>query len=248
MKIFIDPGHGGSDRANKGPTGYVEADGNLDMALRLQKLLAPYHEVRLARTTDQTVSLDQRSKMANDWGADLMISIHSNAGPAAAAGIETFRTARNQWGTEAAAKAKEFAEAIQAEMIRKTGRKDRGVKTRSGSTGLDFYSILRKTKAPALIIEAGFHSNPEEERLLLTPVYRQQIAEAIAAGVAKVAGGGETVSKTNQVDIYIKGKPIQVASVLQDGMSLVHIRPILEALGHTVDWIDGAVRVDEGKP
>ncbi len=65
-RIFIDPGHGGSDRANRGPTGYVEADGALDIALRLRsKLQALGFIVGMSRDKDVTVSLTQRGKMAH---------------------------------------------------------------------------------------------------------------------------------------------------------------------------------------
>lgn len=57
-RIFIDPGHGGSDRYNRGPTGYVEADGALDIALKLRnKLQSIGFDVGMTRDKDTTVAL-----------------------------------------------------------------------------------------------------------------------------------------------------------------------------------------------
>jgi len=79
-------------------------------------------------------------------------------------------------------------------LCKETGRKNRGIKTRLvGATGspiqgMDYYAILRRTGCPAIIVEAGFHTNPEEEALLKTPEFRQKIAEAIAKGTLYYAG------------------------------------------------------------
>src|SRR5690625_967948 len=81
-KIFIDPGHGGSDPGAVG-NGLREKDLTLDIAKRIQKYLNDNYTgftIKLSRTTDKTLSLAQRTKMANDWKADYFLSIHINAG------------------------------------------------------------------------------------------------------------------------------------------------------------------------
>src|SRR4030042_1680978 len=81
IKIFIDPGHGGSDRKNKSIMGnIVEADVNLKVALYLKEFLEEAGIiVSMSRTEDETVELDARSTMANNSSADIFISIHHNA-------------------------------------------------------------------------------------------------------------------------------------------------------------------------
>ena len=80
MKIFIDAGHGGSNPGAVGPNGLKEADVNLDVALRLGRLLSSRnYEVRYSRTSDINVGLRERAMLANQWGADYFISIHCNS-------------------------------------------------------------------------------------------------------------------------------------------------------------------------
>ncbi|MEW5920497.1 MAG: N-acetylmuramoyl-L-alanine amidase [Bacillota bacterium] len=203
MKVFIDPGHGGKDRANRGPAGYVEADGVLDMAKRLRLILetVPGMNVKMSREADETVALYDRPKMANAWGADIFISIHTNAGPPAAHGIETFHSLQGEWGSKSSSDARRLAGLVQQELVKATGLSDRGIKTRLVTTGgspiqgMDFYAVIRRTKCPAIITEVGFHSNPREEALLKTDSFRQKAAEAIASGVKKYYGIKEDAEK-----------------------------------------------------
>jgi N-acetylmuramoyl-L-alanine amidase len=59
-------------------------------------------------------------------------------------------------------------------MLRKTGRKDRGVRRAR------FMTVLRDQHRPAVLLEGGYLSNPEEAKLIATPEYRQKLAEAVA--------------------------------------------------------------------
>ena len=78
MKIFIDPGHGGTDPGASGH-GLKEKNVVLDLALALAKQLEAYNcQIKLARDKDVTLSLSDRTKAANDWGADFYFSIHIN--------------------------------------------------------------------------------------------------------------------------------------------------------------------------
>ena len=91
-RIVIDPGHGGHDPGAKGKS-ITEAELVLDVALRLEKLLqkVPGIEVMLTRRTDEFVSLQERTAIANREGADLFLSIHANASAnSAARGVETY--------------------------------------------------------------------------------------------------------------------------------------------------------------
>ncbi|MCS7214749.1 MAG: N-acetylmuramoyl-L-alanine amidase [Thermodesulfovibrio sp.] len=92
-KIVIDPGHGGKDPGAIGPTGLKEKDVTLDIALKLRDILKndPLFDVVLTRDKDVFIPLNERTEIANRVGADLFISIHTNASPnSMARGIETY--------------------------------------------------------------------------------------------------------------------------------------------------------------
>ena len=191
MKIVLNPGHGGKYRSNVGPTGYVEADGVLDIGLRLKALLQAHSTatVYMTRETDKTLELYERAALANKWNGDLYISLHTNAGVKTAQGAEIYHTKRNEWGTKDAAEAKRVAAIVQKHVVAKTGMVDRGIKTRTVTSkgspiyGMDYYADIRLVNMPALLMETGFHSNPEEEAKLKTGSFRQLIAEGILEGL-----------------------------------------------------------------
>lgn len=93
-RIVIDPGHGGHDTGTVGPTGLMEKDLCLDVALRLSKIIQqklPGADVVLTRTDDTFVPLEERTNIANESKADLFISIHANSSQDhAARGFETY--------------------------------------------------------------------------------------------------------------------------------------------------------------
>src|SRR5690606_33324558 len=91
MNLMLDPGHGGHDPGAVAH-GLREKDLTLDIAQRIRHMLeAEYEgvEVRLTRESDTDVSLSQRARMANQWGADFFLSIHVNAG--GGTGWESYR-------------------------------------------------------------------------------------------------------------------------------------------------------------
>src|SRR5690606_10082666 len=82
MFIAVDPGHGGEDRSTRGPTDLREADANLYIALHLRDLLQQAGaRVMMTRTTDMTVPLNDRPRMAADSNAHVLLSVHNNAFP-----------------------------------------------------------------------------------------------------------------------------------------------------------------------
>jgi|GEM_PF-1488252 len=181
--VCIDPGHGGEDRTNRGPTGYVEADGVLDIAMKVRNILKDYPvDVIMTREKDETVSLAERVTMANKANADIFVSIHTNAaGTPAAEGIETYHSIFSNIGEGG----HKLAMCIQEEVCRATNRKSRGIKTRKGSDGRDYYYVIRRTRMPAVIVECGFHTNPVEEHLLKSDGFRLLCAQGIARGILR---------------------------------------------------------------
>jgi N-acetylmuramoyl-L-alanine amidase len=92
--IVIDPGHGGHDTGAVGPTGLMEKDLCLDVALRFGHIIKqrlPGTEVVFTRTDDTFIPLEKRTSIANEKKADLFLSIHANSSPYdAARGVETY--------------------------------------------------------------------------------------------------------------------------------------------------------------
>lgn len=170
--IVIDAGHGGRDpgAVNKNKYEKVAA---LAIAKKVgAKLKEKGCSVKYTRNCDKFVTLAERCKFSNDYIADAFISIHLNsAANKEATGIETWRY------TNVGTKTKELAKEVQTQLIAATGARDRGVKTST-----TFY-VLKHTKAPAILIEAGFISNDDEAKLLFASKYQDKIAQAIADGV-----------------------------------------------------------------
>jgi N-acetylmuramoyl-L-alanine amidase len=93
-RIVIDPGHGGHDTGTIGPTGLMEKDLCLDVAVRLGKLIErklPSAEIVYTRQDDRYVGLERRTSIANEAKADLFVSIHANSSDdTKVSGIETY--------------------------------------------------------------------------------------------------------------------------------------------------------------
>lgn len=185
MRVCLDPGHGGKDRANRGPTGYVEADGVLDIALKVRVLLKPYPiEVVLIRDRDITLEPKKRVAVVNKTNADIVVSIHTDAGPPEAHGTTTFHSIFSPPGKLG----NKLATLIQENVVKEAGTYNRGVRTRKGRSGRDYYYIIRETKMTAVIVECAFHTNPREEQLLKTDEFRWKCARGIAKGIVAYFG------------------------------------------------------------
>jgi N-acetylmuramoyl-L-alanine amidase len=184
MKIVIDAGHGPETPGKRSPDGSLrEYQFNSAVARYVaDALLHEYEGVEILMTHDDSrdVPLKERTDRANAWKADLFVSIHANAAGDgvnwhSAQGIETYVY------TSRPAPAVALANAVQRQLIRATGRPDRGVKSAN-------FHVLRETKMTAILVECGFMTNREECELLKSDSYRRKCAEAIVAGIAETYG------------------------------------------------------------
>lgn len=226
MRVCLDPGHGGTDRANRGPTGYVEADGVLDIALRVRALLqAAGLEVVMTRDKDVSVTLAARMAFAAAQGSDLFVSIHTDAwSDPGARGCTVFCSVRPD-------RSRDLAEAIE-QGLRQAGRPSRGVKTRVQGNGRDYYHVIRESKVPSVLVECAFHTNPAEEALLKTADFRQLLAAAIASGIKAFVGP----QAPEVIPILLDGKLLPVTGRLFGDVTYAPVRALAEALGLTVAW------------
>ena len=166
IRVVIDPGHGGEDRWNRGPTSYIEADGVLRIAKFLKEELenTGHFEVKLTREHDGTLSRKQRAQIARDFKADLFISEHTNAFNGTAKGTEVFYSVKRPQDLALATK---MSRAIAGHFQ----TNNRGAKTRAASSGEDYYGILyfgSLYHIPSiLLVESLFHDHIKEEQILL---------------------------------------------------------------------------------
>ena len=213
-RVVIDPGHGGHDPGAQ-VRGLNEAGLVLDIALRLERLLLkePGVEVVLTRRTNAYVALEERTTIANRSAADLFLSIHANASAdAGARGFETYflNFAANPEAEALAARenagsarrmgslpdivkaialnnkideSRDFATMVQASMhdlLRKTDRNARSLGVKQAP-----FMVLIGATMPSVLAEVSFITNRDDATLLRSQTYRQQIAEALFAGIMK---------------------------------------------------------------
>ena len=185
MKVVIDPGHAGRNidpGAVNGSTGLQEAD----VALVISRQVASYllnvgYEVKLTRTEweqEETDDLSYRTALANDWGADIFISLHCNsAANQSAEGYEVWTSPGNTLGDKLATR---IYGQIAAEFPDRAGRTDYS----DGDPDKEsrFY-VLVHTDAPACLVEMAFISNDAEAALLANAAWQDRYARAIARGV-----------------------------------------------------------------
>ncbi|HWQ77941.1 MAG TPA: N-acetylmuramoyl-L-alanine amidase family protein [Anaerovoracaceae bacterium] len=176
--VVIDPGHGGKDT---GALGYeygsivlYEKDVNLDIGLRVQKLLeAAGVRLYMIRTEDVYVPLYDRQDIANNLGASLYVSIHNNANSSSVPnGTEVYYRGPNDPPLNGIS-AVTLAENLQKTISANLGVTDRGTKI---STGL---AVLRRTLMPAVIIEGAYISNQDDLNKMKTDSYREQYAVSL---------------------------------------------------------------------
>ena len=167
-KIVLDPGHGGTDYGAI-REGINEKDITLDISQRVASILkSKGYKVALTRTDDTYVSLDDRVKFSENETPEIFVSIHVNSAVATEPkGIETHYYHDYS---------KELANVIHRHLAKDINTKDRGlVKSK-------FY-VINHTTVPAVLIETGFLSNPDERAELVSDSRKQKTAKAIAEGI-----------------------------------------------------------------
>lgn len=212
LRVVVDPGHGGDDPGARGARGLREKDAALDLGHAVAaRLRAAGFDARLTREEDAFIPLWDRARAANDAGADLFVSLHLNAARARGArGSEVYFLSLNggddpevaaqenarageapQGPDDAVAsiledlaqkaylqESERLAVAIQAQLNRLAGIQQRGVKQAP-------FIVLRGAAMPAVLVEAGFISNPREEARLKDPAFQAKVADAIVQGIRR---------------------------------------------------------------
>jgi N-acetylmuramoyl-L-alanine amidase len=212
--VVIDPGHGGENLGAIAVDGTMEKVITLAVAERIERLLKERTDAQvfLTRRDDRFIGLRERTRFANQVGADVFLSIHCNSEPGHSGhGIETFLLDAEASDEEAArlvefenqrmaqeiaaeaatrddqeiatllkdmelasaqADSEPLAAVVLEHLVRRTGARSRGVKQAP-------FAVLKEAEMPAIVVEVGFLSHPEEAAALKTERRQEEIAAAI---------------------------------------------------------------------
>jgi N-acetylmuramoyl-L-alanine amidase len=187
-RIVIDPGHGGPN-PGVSVNGVREVDLVWDLARRVEgRMVATGMEALLTRGLDQCPDEADRAHFANDNGADLFLSLHcdGNRSPLAQ-GVASFHFGTLHGSTSTIGEA--LAGFIQRELAARTGLRDCRAHPKT-------WDILRLTRCPAVRVEIGYLTNPDDRRQLSDPAFRDVVAEGILVAVKRLYLLGENDQPT----------------------------------------------------
>jgi N-acetylmuramoyl-L-alanine amidase len=197
-KIYIDPGHGGTDPGAVA-NGLQEKALTLAIALQVRNILQANWtvDVRMSRTTDITRSLAYRTDDANAWGARLFVSVHINSG--GGTGLETYRYPTADTATV------NLHNALHAQVL--SGMRSIGSITDRGRKTANFH-VLRESHMPAVLTENLFIDTLADANLLKRADFITATARGHALGIAQYLGLGATPppSYTTTVDNATAGR------------------------------------------
>ena len=205
--VAIDAGHQAKPNAEKEPigpgsetmkakmpqggvgavSGVKEYELTLTLAKKLEKELTArgYHTVMIRTGHDVNLSNSQRSAMANDSEAEIFIRLHANSmeNSSVYGALGMCMTAQNPYNAELHDQSYRLAKSIIDNICAQTGTKNRGVQEVDNSGEINWSQI------PVAVVEAGFLSNPDEDRWLQDESYQDKLVAGIAAAVDSYFGG-----------------------------------------------------------
>lgn len=212
--IVIDAGHGGEEQGAKGPQGTLEKDVTLGVARRLKAAIEARLGTRviLTREADQTVGLDERAAVANNNKADLFISLHANASVRGiASGAEVFYLSLADYGAQAQRVAQGESEALPVfgggtrdiEVILWEMAQARHIEQSAALAALVEsalrervpmspraiqqapFRVLVGANMPAVLVEMGFITNPEQEKQLASEAFQSSVVQALVDSITR---------------------------------------------------------------
>lgn len=168
--IVIDAGHGGKDPGANGASGREEKEYTLSLAQKVYALLEqdPKYDAYMTRSDDTFLGLDERSALSNELEADAFLSIHGNTyTDPSISGTETYYDSLISIP---------LANAIHDKLIGASGFPDRGVRQEQ-------WRVLVGSERPAVLLEIGFMTNPQEEADMLDEAWQERVAQSIVDGL-----------------------------------------------------------------
>ena len=200
-KVVIDAGHGGQDAGAVNRSGLKEKNITLDIALRVRReLQARGLEVVMTRDSDVFVPLGKRADIANRAKADFFVSIHANAASEPSLrGFEIYHLSEEADDLALAQDRSGDSEGLRTilwDLRESENRKESlsmtnhlmnavsaDVKTAVQRARAAAFYVLKQTECPAVLVETGYVTNPEDEKFLRSPIFKKKLARAIAKGI-----------------------------------------------------------------
>lgn len=170
VKIFIDPGHGGSDPGATA-NGLQEKNLTLAIATEMRNILENEYDnvsIQMSRTGDSSLSLSQRTTAANNWNADYFVSVHINAG--GGTGFESYIY------PSVGAPTTTYQTTLHNAIVGATNFQNRGTKRAN-------FHVLRETTMPAILTENGFIDTASDAERLKDPNFISAIARGHVNGI-----------------------------------------------------------------
>jgi N-acetylmuramoyl-L-alanine amidase len=187
--VVLDPGHGGDDTGTAAH-GLIESEVMLDLARRIEGRLSAIG-VTVLFTRSATTGPDDlaRAMMANQAGADIMLSLHCDStDQPRASGVATFFWGLERFGAWSAV-GEQLADLIQREIVARTHLTDCRSHPRA-------WLLLQRTQMPTVRIEAGYLSHPEDAARLADPAFLDTLAEAIVVSLQRMYLGEDDTNAT----------------------------------------------------
>jgi N-acetylmuramoyl-L-alanine amidase len=176
--VILDAGHGGKDPgAVSRTTGAKEKDLALDTAKRLRRQLGGRVKVKLMRSGDEFIELDDRAARASGKGGTILVSLHYNSGGSGIRGPETY-----YWRVDSHGLATRIQRAMKGVSPAESG--NRGLVRRR-------LRLTRNPDIPCVLVEFGYLSHPAEARLCSDPAYRDKMAAAVARAILDQQAKGD---------------------------------------------------------
>jgi len=188
-RVVLDPGHGGDDTGTVAH-GLAESEVTLDLARRIEGRLSAIGATVLFTRSATTGPDDlSRAMMANQAGADVMLSLHCDSTDhSRASGVATFFYGQERFGAWSAV-GQQLAELIQREVVARTGLTDCRTHPRA-------WVLLQRTQMPTVRIDAGYFSHQEEAARLADPMLRDTLAESVVIALQRMYLGEDDTNST----------------------------------------------------
>lgn len=198
-RVVVDPGHGGTDPGmvvTEGPMRWTEAELVWDLASRLEgRLAAAGVRVHLTRGPQLATPMSDgaRAQLANELGADLFISLHLDGhAQSAAHGVATYHYGTANGVTSTVGE--RLAALVQREIVVRTGMRD-------CRTHAKTWDLLRLTRMPAVRVDVGYLSSPEDRERLTSGRFRDTVVDSILAAVQRMYYPVEADVATGSIDV-----------------------------------------------
>ena len=224
-KVFIDPGHGGTDPGASG-NGLYEKEVVLSIAKKVGNILiSKGFDVEFSRSTDTYVSLSDRAAQANAWDADLFVSIHCNSATSSSAnGTECYTSPTANTST------KSLSKNMASALASKLALTNRGHKEAN-------FAVLRLSNMPSILIETAFINNANDANKLKTR--ENDFASVIANQIANTSIDSSTGGSSNGNTSAEYSRNLKVTSPLMYGEDIKAVQNKLNSLGFNCGTADG---------